>query len=261
MEKLIYKPDSQLISSFQAISGNEDLLFQVVGLFPLPIKIFTPNGNAVFVSRALLEAWNISDDSQIVGKFNLREDPVTNEKLGLREFVRRALDGETVLVKDARAPLEDMALCYQARSDDYNIESMYTDILSFPIWSREQALQYIVSMFITTRIYQGQADIARAKEFIENHWKEDFDMDRIADAVHLSRYHFARLFKKHTGMTPYSYYQHIKVRELKNALCDKNLSVADAFAACGVEYSGNYARVFRDKVGMTPSQYRKHSIF
>jgi len=260
METLIYQPDNRFISSFQSFLGNEEQLFQVVGLFPLPIKIFTPDGNVVFVSRTLLEAWNISDPSQVVGKFNLREDPVTNEKLGLGEFVRQALDGETVLVQDARVPLEDMSLWYEARTDDYNIESMYADIMSFPIWTLEQRLKYIVSVFITTRVYQGQADIARAREFIENHWKEDFDMDRIADAVHLSRYHFARLFKKHTGMTPYSYYQHIKVRELKNALCDKNLSVADAFAACGVEYSGNYARVFRDKVGMTPSQYRKNSI-
>jgi transcriptional regulator GlxA family with amidase domain len=65
------------------------------------------------------------------------------------------------------------------------------------------------------------------------------------------------MFKKETGTTPYGYYQDIKIRKLKDALRDTNLSVTQAFAACGVEYSGNLAKVFKEKVGMTPTQYRK----
>lgn len=35
---------------------------------------------------------------------------------------------------------------------------------------------------------------------------DEFDMGGVAGAVGLSRYHFARLFKKHVGTTPYGYY-------------------------------------------------------
>ncbi|MFT9078495.1 MAG: helix-turn-helix transcriptional regulator [Ethanoligenens sp.] len=94
------------------------------------------------------------------------------------------------------------------------------------------------------------------KEYIEAHWKEEFNIDRLADAIHISRYHYTRLFKQHTGMTPYNYYQEIKIQKLKEKLCDGNLSVAQAFAACGADFSGSFAKIFKEKVGMPPSQYQ-----
>lgn len=240
-----------------SFSGDMELLYQALELFPLPIKVFTPDGNVAFANQAVLEMWNISEPAQIVGRYNLIKDPVVNEQLGLSEYVSRTIKGEIVLVPDVRVPLEDFAVWYEARSSNYDIESIYTDILNFPIRDESGQLTHFVSVFLMTRIYQGKSDIAKAREYIENHWREEFDLDRIAVTVHLSRSHLARLFKKHTGMTPYSYYQEIRVNRLKEALRDKNLSISEAFASCGIEYHGNFARFFKEKVGMTPSQYRK----
>ena len=245
-------------NAFQSAFGNEDLLFQVVDLFPLPIKIFTPDGNVAFVNRAVLEMWNISEPSQIVGKYNLKKDFIVNKQLGLSDYVRRTFEGEIVLVPDVKVPLEDFSKWYEARNLDYNIESMYTDILNFPIYDSDKKITHIVSIFMATRMYQGQPDIVKAKEYIETHWFEEFNLDKTAQAVGLSRYHFARLFKKHVAITPLSYYRDVKIKWLKEKLCDKNLSISEAFSACGLDYNGNYARLFNEKVGMTPSQYRKN---
>ncbi len=257
MDKLVYQQSNQILASFESVFQNEEMLFQVAQLFPVPIQIFTPDGNTVFASRAVLEMWNISDADQIVGKYNLLKDPVVNERLGLQNYVQRVFAGETVLVPDVRVPLEDFSKWYGIRNPDYNVESMYTDILNFPIFDADKNITHIVSVFITTRMYLGKSDVARAKEYIESHWLDEFDMDKIAESVNMSRYHFARVFKKHTGMTPYSYYQDIKIRKLKDALRDKNVSITAAFASCGIEYCGSFARVFKEKVGMTPTQYRK----
>lgn len=86
--------------------------------------------------------------------------------------------------------------------------------------------------------------------------EEEFDIDKLAGIVHMSRYHYTRLFKQHTGMTPYSYYQEVKLGKLKEKLCDTNLSITQVFEECGVDYNGNLAKIFKDKLGMTPSQYR-----
>jgi len=145
MDKLIYQQD-RILSSFHAVFGNEEMLFQVAELFPIPIQIFTPDGTTVFTSRAVLEMWNISDQAQIVGKYNLLEDPVVNQRLGLGEYVRRAFAGEIVLVSDVKVPLEDFSKWYQARDPDYNIESLYTDILNFPIRDADGNITHIVSM-------------------------------------------------------------------------------------------------------------------
>jgi len=252
-----FRDNGDILASFQAVFGNEAALFQVAELFPVPIQIFTPDGMTVFVNRALLEMWNISDASQIVGRYNLIQDPVVNEELGLREYVQRVFRGEVVRVRDARLPLKAFSEWYRPRRSDYAVKSMYLDILNFPICDESRRMTHVVSVFIPTRVYTGKSDVAKAKEYIETHWLEAFDMDKVAQTVHLSRYHLARLFKKQTGMTPYGYYQDVKIQKLKEALRDSSVSVAQAFASCGVAYSGNYARLFREKTGMTPTQYRK----
>jgi AraC-like DNA-binding protein len=232
----------------------------VAELFPIPIQIFSPDGMTVFANRAVLEMWNIAEPSQIVGRYNLRIDPVVNQQLGLADFVQRMFEGETVLVPDVKVPLEAFAHWYAARNPNFSVESMYTDILNFPARDAQGEITHIVSVFITTRRYEGHSAIPRAREYIQNHWFEKFDMDKTAQAASLSRYHFARLFKKHTGMTPYGYYQEIKVQRIQQALRDTSMSIAEAFASCGVEYNGNFARIFRERIGMSPSQYRKTVI-
>ena len=141
MSNLIQQ-ENTIIASFQSVFGNEELLFQVAELFPIPIQIFDPDGTTVFASRAVLEMWNISDPSQIVGVYNLKKDPVVNERLGLKDYVRRAFEGEIVLVHDVRVPLEDFSVWYQPRNSDYSIRSMYTDILNFPILDADFFLDF-----------------------------------------------------------------------------------------------------------------------
>ncbi|MGI5919984.1 MAG: helix-turn-helix domain-containing protein [Christensenellales bacterium] len=266
-----FSDNADIPASFQTVFGNEAALFQVAELFPIPIQIFTPDGMTAFANRALLEMWNISDASQIVGRYNLIQDPVVNEELRLREYVQRVFRGEVVRVRDAKLPLKAFSEWYRPRRPDYAVKSMYLDILNFPIFDENRSMTHVVSVFIPTKVYTGQPGVAKAREYIETHWLEAFDMDKVAQSVHLeafdmdkvaqsvhlSRYHLARLFKKQTGMTPYGYYQHVKIQKIREALRDTSITVAQAFASCGVAYSGNYARLFREKTGMTPTQYRK----
>lgn len=235
----------------------ENRLFRIAGLFPIPIQIFKRNGDIAFINEAVLKEWNVLDSSQILGKYNLLKDPFVNEQFGLRDHIQRAFKGEIVLIPDIKIPLENFWEWYNTRSAIYDIESIYTDILNFPVWGKNGRITFIVSIFLTSRLYQGRSDVTKAKEYLENHWREDFDADKLAKSVHLSTSHLARLFKKHTGMTLYNYYQEIKINRLKAALRDKNLSITEAFVSCGFEHTGNFTRFFKKKVGMTPQQYRK----
>lgn len=257
MEKLVKQRDNSVVTSLQPSCGSVEALFQVAELFPIPIQVFTPDGDTVFANRAVLEMWNIADSAQIVGRYNLLKDPVVNERLGLSDYVQRIFAGEIMVVPDVKVPLEDFARWYQAKNTRFGVEAMYTDILNFPIRNERAEIAYIVSVFISTRMYPEKADVAKARACIEAHWQDEFDLDNIAAFVHMSKYHLARMFKKHVGMTPFGYYQDVKINRIKQALRDANHSVSDAFAACGVTYSGNMTRLFKQKTGMTPTQYRK----
>ncbi len=204
--------------------------------------------------------WNVTGPDQIVGKYNILKDPVVNDELGLREYVQRGFDGETISVSDVKVPLDDLSKRYETNDALFDVFALYSDITCFPIWDKEQKIAYVVNIFITKSLYQGRPDIARAKEYMDRYWQEEFDLTKVAESVNLSIYHFARLFKKHTGETPYSHYKKIKVGKLKEKLRDKNLSISEVYAACGVDYSGSFAKIFKEIVGMSPSEYRESTI-
>jgi transcriptional regulator GlxA family with amidase domain len=235
----------------------EHRIFQIAELFPIPVQIFETSGDIVFVNEATLKMWNVRDTSLIFGKYNLRRDPLVNDQFNLRDEIRRTFQGELVLIEDIRLPLENFWEWYKTRSDVYGIEAIYTDILNFSVLAADGKFAYVVCIFFTSRVYGDRSEVAKAREYLENHWREEFDAAGLAQLVNLSASQLSRLFKKHTGLTPYAYYQEIKINQLKGALRDKSLSIAEAFISCGFEYPGNSTRFFKEKEGMTPSEYRK----
>lgn len=84
----------EMLESFQNAFQYEGMLFQLVDMFPLPIETFLPDGTTVYGNRAALHYNIVSGLDQVVGINNLLKDPVVNDVMGLREYVRRAFEGE-----------------------------------------------------------------------------------------------------------------------------------------------------------------------
>ena len=241
-------------NSLQSIFGNEELLAKVIEFFPYPILIYDSGGTSVMVNQAMLKEFHVSSPDMVIGKFNVLKEPFII-KAGIINEVKRAFQGETVVLSDIKVPLEDIAELHNIQ--DGNIETVYQDITFFPILDTDKSISFIVALLINRRVYRGNEEILRAKEYIESHWQEPLDVNEAAKAAGFSKTHFVRLFKKHTGLTPYDYYINIRTNRIKEKLSDVNLSVTQAFASCGVDYNGHFARVFKERVGLSPSQYRK----
>jgi len=246
-----------IIESFQSLYGKEELLAKVIEFFPYPIQVYAPDGTSVLVNKALLTEYHISDPDMIVGRYNALKDPSVIET-GLLHKLKRAFRGEIVSSSDVRVPLEDISERYGIL--DFDVEAVYQDITVFPILDDTKRVIYVVALLINRRVYRGKGEIEKAKEYIESHWLDKFDATETAKAACLSKAHFAKLFKKHTGVTPHEYYINHKISKLKEKLLDTNLSIAQAFAACNMDYSGHSARVFKDKTGLSPSDYRKSQV-
>jgi len=257
MEENLENKQDGLIVSFKAFSDNEELLAKVIECFPYPIEIYAPDGTTVFVNKYMLAMSRIDDPDKVIGKYNIFKDPAVI-KTGHIAAVKRAFQGETVFFNDIRVPLEEIAQRYGVQ--DFDVEAVYQDITLFPILNDNNEVMYVVAFFINKRIYRGRNEIERAKEYIESHWNEKFSLDAAAKAACLSKAHFAKLFKKHTGITPHEYYTNYKINKVKEKLLDTNLSIAQAFAACNMDYNGYSARIFKEKTGVSPSEYRKYQI-
>lgn len=256
MESDMESRQKNIMDSLQSIFGQEELLAKVVEFFPYPIQVYDMDGTSVLVNRAMLTEYHISSPDMIVGKYNVLKDPAVIATGKLHEL-KRAFKGETVFFQDVRVPLEEITEKYDIR--DLDIEAIYQDITLFPITDGMKRVIYVVALLINRRVYRGKDEIEKAKEYIESHWMDRYNASETAKAACLSKAHFTKLFKKHTRVTPYQYYINYKISKLKEKLLDTNLSVAEAFAACNIDYNGHFARLFREKVGVSPSVYRKLS--
>jgi AraC family transcriptional regulator of adaptative response/methylated-DNA-[protein]-cysteine methyltransferase len=81
-------------------------------------------------------------------------------------------------------------------------------------------------------------------------------LDALAGRAGYSKFHFLRLFREHTGLTPRSYAEGVRARRLQAALA-QGTRVADAVAQSGF---GSESRVYEDTgrlLGMTPGAARR----
>jgi AraC-like DNA-binding protein len=248
---------SKLSEPFQTLIGNKELSFQFYDMFPFPVEIFHADGTTAFINRAFMD-WNaMTDANLLVGIYNLINDPVCNDELNGREYIQRAFRGETVFWPDFPVPIKD--LVRRSVIDEMPYETACTDLFFYPIWDGDK-LAFVVCVFIIKRMYQGKPDVAAAKEYMDNHWREDYDQDALAKALSLSVKQLGRIFKSQTGMTLHDYHKKIKIDKIKEKLLDPNLNVTQAFAECGEDSNGAYYRLFKETVNMTPSEYRDQNM-
>ena len=256
MGNTIDERQNNIIESLQSLFGKEELLAKVIEFFPYPIQIFSLDGTAKLINKATLKMIGIRSIESHVGKYNVFEDPIMRE-LGFIDQVRQVLTGKTVYLTDFNASYQDMIRHFNV--EDRDIQTISSDITCFPLIKSDGTVECFAAVFIFKKIYRGKEEIGRGKKYIETHWQEPFDANETAKAACLSKAHFTKLFKKHTGITPHEYYTNYKISKLKEKLLDTNLTVAQAFAECNMDYNGHSARLFREKVGVSPSVYRKIS--
>ena len=242
------------IQSFQMLLEDKELVFQFIDRLPIPMEIFAEDGTSVFINRAMMEWLNIPEMNLITGKYNLLNDPVCNDQMGLRDSIQRAFHGEAVVDYDVSAPVQD--LVNRGVVEEKPFEKSFTDFYLYPVKKGDKTV-FVIFVCIVKKLYYGRPDLAKAKEYIDTHWLEGYDPEVVADSVNISVTQLYKIFKEHTGMTPGDYYKKTKVERIKEKLADNNLSIKEAFAACGEDSQGRIARVFKKIIGMSPSEYRK----
>ena len=81
------------------------------------------------------------------------------------------------------------------------------------------------------------------------------DLDTLAQAAGMSRFHFHRVFKAHTGITPKAYAAARRGERVKAGLAQPG-SVTDTLYAAGFNSSGRFYAATPGLLGMTPGAFR-----
>lgn len=98
--------------------------------------------------------------------------------------------------------------------------------------------------------------IADAIAYINTHFKRQPSLDEIAENVHLSPFHFQRIFQEWAGTTPKKFLQYISIEHAKSLLVEKQSSLFDTAFETGLSGTSRLHDLFVNIEGMTPAEYK-----
>ncbi|MBQ0735944.1 bifunctional helix-turn-helix domain-containing protein/methylated-DNA--[protein]-cysteine S-methyltransferase [Aquimarina celericrescens] len=108
-------------------------------------------------------------------------------------------------------------------------------------------------------IEQSQIDynrIAEAITYIKQNFRTQPNLDEIAEKVHISPYHFQRLFTNWVGVSPKKFLQYISIEYAKQILQNQKATLFDTAHQTGLSGTGRLHDLFVRIEGMTPGEYK-----
>lgn len=104
---------------------------------------------------------------------------------------------------------------------------------------------------------RSEAVVREAKALLERAGEKPLRIETLAARFRLSEKHFRRLFKQHTGLSPYQYYLQLRIHRAQELLQGTSLSIQEVAAALHFETPFHFSAVFKKKTGQSPSQWRR----
>ncbi|WP_327142397.1 helix-turn-helix transcriptional regulator [Nocardia sp. NBC_01327] len=98
--------------------------------------------------------------------------------------------------------------------------------------------------------------LRRARDLADRHYAEPLDLDGLAAAAGVCKYHFLRCFAATYGKTPALYLAERRIERAQDLLRATNITVTETCMLVGYSSLGSFSRKFTDLVGMSPSEYQ-----
>jgi AraC family transcriptional regulator len=101
--------------------------------------------------------------------------------------------------------------------------------------------------------------IERAKDYITKNFTSDISLAEIADYCHVSPFHFSRIFKTFTSISPHQFLLSIRLKNSELLLKETALPVADVAFTSGFNSIEHFTSAFRQKYKSPPATFRDSS--
>lgn len=98
--------------------------------------------------------------------------------------------------------------------------------------------------------------IAKAIEYIKANFRQQPNLDEVAEQIHLSPFHFQRLFTEWAGTSPKKFLQYVSIEYAKSILKNDRARLFDAAIETGLSGTSRLHDLFVNIEGMTPAEYK-----
>jgi AraC family transcriptional regulator len=138
--------------------------------------------------------------------------------------------------------------------------ALYNDLLGMSLavaLIRKYAGEAKAAVFAKGGMPRGR--LQRVLDYIAANSDRDLRLDDLAQVAEMSRFHFARLFRASTGVTPYQYLMEQRLQQAKALLRIGSRTIAEVAAETGFINASHFSRIFRKHLGVTPTEWKNGS--
>lgn len=98
--------------------------------------------------------------------------------------------------------------------------------------------------------------IEQAIQYLQQHFQRQPELDEVAEKVHLSPFHFQRIFTEWAGISPKRFLQYLTTGYLKEKL-HSSKNIEEAAAAAGLSSQSRVYDLFTTLEAVTPAEYKQ----
>lgn len=99
--------------------------------------------------------------------------------------------------------------------------------------------------------------VKETKNKLNKEFTKNITLDALASEFNISKFHLAKVFKKHTGTTINEYLIDQRISHSKELLKYSDLPVSEIAYSCGINNISHFINLFKVREGITPLVFRK----
>ncbi|MCC6076075.1 helix-turn-helix domain-containing protein [Pseudomonas sp. GCM10022188] len=103
--------------------------------------------------------------------------------------------------------------------------------------------------------------LRRVTDYIEENIGAELGLENLAAVAEFSEYHFSRMFKLRTGLTPHGYVTERRIARAKELLTRSQMSIKEISALLGFGDQAHMTTVFKRCTGTTPKKFREQAQY
>lgn len=147
-------------------------------------------------------------------------------------------------------------LLSEVQQNEAEYEIICQNIIEILIIKLRRDKNFTIEKIHTHKINKSAAFI---QYYINQNYREDITLDKLAEAGHINKYYLGHIFKQDIGVSPIEYLNRVRIREAKKLLETTNYSIADISDFTGFSSQSFFAQSFKRLTGTTPTRYRKEA--
>ena len=98
--------------------------------------------------------------------------------------------------------------------------------------------------------------IEKAKEYITINYSRDLTLNEIADSSCVSPFHFSRIFKTFTSLSPHQYLIGTRLKNAEDLIKNSDLPITEICFSSGFDSLEYFSTAFKNKYRLSPSRFR-----